>query len=131
VDLWTVLRGWPANGKEDVEDLLCAVLFNTSGLLHEIIKERLTVERIEAEYDIGVAATAMPSSQTCGECVHFGKVDATGESCFTPKKTTVMPPKKQPDCRECAEFTGILFDPCQVNDGKEYPACFVPKEAKV
>jgi hypothetical protein len=38
MDLWTILRGWP--NKEDLEDTACAVLFNTMGLLHEVLKAK-------------------------------------------------------------------------------------------
>lgn len=43
VDLWSMLRGWitKTDEGEDVEELLCAILFNTQGLLHEILKEKL------------------------------------------------------------------------------------------
>ena len=37
--VWTIHRGWPH--KEDLEEALCAVMFNTMGYLHEILKLRL------------------------------------------------------------------------------------------
>ncbi len=41
MDIWTILRGWATKSDEGegIEDLLCADLFNTSGLLHEILKK--------------------------------------------------------------------------------------------
>ena len=43
VAVWTIHRGWPH--KEDLEEALCAVMFNTMGYLHEILKFRLGVAR--------------------------------------------------------------------------------------
>ncbi len=42
MDAWYILRGWGdyTDAGEDIEDLLCAMLFNTMGLLHETIKGR-------------------------------------------------------------------------------------------
>ena len=42
VDAWLIFRGWQeqSDAGEDIEDLLCAILFNTKGLLFEILKEK-------------------------------------------------------------------------------------------
>ena len=42
VDAWSILRGWLkiTDEGEDIEDLLCAIMFNTQGLLHEMLKEK-------------------------------------------------------------------------------------------
>ena len=43
VDLWLMMQGFEAfdnHGPCELEDLCCAVIFNASGLLHEILKER-------------------------------------------------------------------------------------------
>lgn len=39
IAVWTMHRGWPH--KEDMEEALCAVLFNAMGYLHETLKLRL------------------------------------------------------------------------------------------
>jgi hypothetical protein len=46
MDAWYILRGWATktDADEDIEDLLCAMLFNTMGLLHELIQRRKTDE---------------------------------------------------------------------------------------
>ena len=36
VDVWTMDEGWPLN--ENLEDLLCAIIFNAQGYLHELLK---------------------------------------------------------------------------------------------
>jgi hypothetical protein len=43
IDAWIILRGWQelSDVEEDIEDLLCAIKFNTDGLLHEILKEKI------------------------------------------------------------------------------------------
>lgn len=43
IDFWSMHRGWidSTDEGEDMEALLCAILFNAQGLLHEIIKEKL------------------------------------------------------------------------------------------
>jgi len=38
---WNVHRGNPPSG--ELEDTLCALLFNTSGYLHELLKEKTSV----------------------------------------------------------------------------------------
>jgi hypothetical protein len=47
MDTWYILRGWAdyTDAGEDIEELLCAMLFNTMGLLHETIKGRKSVQR--------------------------------------------------------------------------------------
>jgi len=42
IDVWYILRGWGTKSEagEDVESLLCAILFNTMGILHETLKEK-------------------------------------------------------------------------------------------
>ena len=37
--VWTIHRGWPH--KEDLEEALCAVMFNDMGYLHEVLRLRL------------------------------------------------------------------------------------------
>lgn len=39
-DWWAHHRGYPDLTSEDLEDTLCALLFNVSGYLHEVIKAR-------------------------------------------------------------------------------------------
>jgi len=47
IDAWTILRGWMVKTKEgeDIEDLLCAIIFNSQGLLHEILREKINNEK--------------------------------------------------------------------------------------
>lgn len=43
VDLWLLMQGFDAtdnHGPCDLEELLCAIIFNSSGLLHEVLKEK-------------------------------------------------------------------------------------------
>jgi hypothetical protein len=44
MEVWTIHRGWTdvraAFLNQVLEDALCAIIFNTSGYLHEIIKKR-------------------------------------------------------------------------------------------
>lgn len=42
-DLRLILEGFPEQAVEaDIEEVLCAILFNTQGLLHETIKKRIS-----------------------------------------------------------------------------------------
>jgi hypothetical protein len=45
VQVWKVHRGYQIDGSsrdpQDIEEILCAVIFNAQGMLHEIIKKRL------------------------------------------------------------------------------------------
>lgn len=49
MDIWMILRGWAtkSDNGEGIEDLLCADLFNTSGLLHEILKGQMEEKKDE------------------------------------------------------------------------------------
>lgn len=38
LDFWRVHRGWNVEKTEDVEETLCAIIFNASGYLHEYLK---------------------------------------------------------------------------------------------
>jgi hypothetical protein len=43
VDLWSILQGYPAednHGPCDRQELLCAIIFNSMGMLHEFLKEK-------------------------------------------------------------------------------------------
>ena len=42
IDTWLIHRGWQekSDRNEDIEDLLCAELFNAMGQLHEVLKEK-------------------------------------------------------------------------------------------
>jgi hypothetical protein len=40
VDLWLCHRGFPEEAREDIEDALCAIMFNAQGYLFEILKEK-------------------------------------------------------------------------------------------
>lgn len=41
MDAWCLMRGYPERStNKDLSDVLCAVLFNTMGLLHEVLLER-------------------------------------------------------------------------------------------
>jgi len=43
LDLRLILEGYPGRAVEgDVEEVLCAVLFNVQGMLHETVKKRVT-----------------------------------------------------------------------------------------
>lgn len=48
IDFWSMHRGWidTTESGEDMEELLCAILFNTQGLLHEIQKEKTNVTKV-------------------------------------------------------------------------------------
>lgn len=44
-DLRLILEGFPAQAQEpELEEVLCAVMFNVQGMLHETIKDRMTSE---------------------------------------------------------------------------------------
>lgn len=66
IQLWKVHRGYPIhsvgrepwpNGKsrdpQDLEEILCAILFNTQGMLHETIKSRLKENKYDRANSIG------------------------------------------------------------------------------
>lgn len=40
VDVWLHVSGWGYKATESLEDSLCATMFNSMGLLHELLKER-------------------------------------------------------------------------------------------
>ncbi len=42
-DMWLEHRG--LEGRDDLEESICAVLFNTQGYLHELLKERKYLEK--------------------------------------------------------------------------------------
>jgi len=60
MDVWRQHRGLP--GQDTLEDSLCAVLFNTMGMLHEVIKARPE----EAVPDGTEIMSVEPL--TCGDC---------------------------------------------------------------
>ena len=37
LDVWLWIRGFPEKMREEIEDALCAIIFNAGGLLHEIL----------------------------------------------------------------------------------------------
>jgi len=42
-DVWLLCHGYPSednHGPVELEDVLCAVMFNSMGMLHELIKEK-------------------------------------------------------------------------------------------
>ena len=39
-DAWALHRGWPGDATQDIEEALCAVLFNDQGYLHEYLKAK-------------------------------------------------------------------------------------------
>lgn len=40
IDLWLYQEGFPEEMTEDIETALCAIIFNASGMLFEILKEK-------------------------------------------------------------------------------------------
>ena len=62
MDVWRQHRGLP--GQDTLEDSLCAVLFNTMGMLHEVIKARPE----EAVPDGTVVPVSKSELLTCGDC---------------------------------------------------------------
>lgn len=49
LDLWLHHRGYGVLAREPIEDVLCGILFNVQGYLHELIKRRLpTQEKYDA-----------------------------------------------------------------------------------
>lgn len=46
---WSLHRGWPPTSDEDIEEAICAVIFNAQGYLHEHLKEKLALQRIAQE----------------------------------------------------------------------------------
>lgn len=52
MDVWKQFRGY--KGEEDMDDSLCAVLFNASGLLHERlraqVKRQMTLQELKNRY---------------------------------------------------------------------------------
>lgn len=41
MDMWFHHRGYSQNAREDLEEALCGILFNTQGYLFEILKDKL------------------------------------------------------------------------------------------
>ncbi len=78
VDVWMQLRGWP--GQDTLEDSICGDLFNTMGMLHEIVKNRLAEDESMRNAKSGECvpitdpARLLPAEaeslkpRTCGEC---------------------------------------------------------------
>jgi len=46
LDVWLWIRGFPEKMREEIEDALCAIIFNAGGLLHEILIGR-DAEKLE------------------------------------------------------------------------------------
>lgn len=40
MDMWSLHRGWKRIAREEMEEALCAILFNVMGYLHELLKKR-------------------------------------------------------------------------------------------
>ena len=40
LDAWALHRGWPGEATQDIEEALCAVIFNSMGYLHERLKTK-------------------------------------------------------------------------------------------
>jgi hypothetical protein len=92
VDVWKQLHGLP--GADTLEDSLCADLFNTQGLLHEVVKARLATEQQQAENELP-SSPPLPGSR-CADCARWaGSIynsclpgnSNTYPECFTPKET--------------------------------------------
>ena len=50
VDVWLITRGWATKATtQELEDALCAVLFNAQGLLHEVLLGRDVSENTPAK----------------------------------------------------------------------------------
>jgi hypothetical protein len=52
IDLWKAHRGYPvmpkrSNDPQDIEELLCAIIFNASGYLHETVKKRMVDAKVK------------------------------------------------------------------------------------
>jgi len=85
-DAWRMFVGClPGAAPRDLEDLLCAVIFNASGMLFEELvqadpgsQREHPADPIEAEYDKGIEAMVGPppaEPKTCGECAKQHKCD--------------------------------------------------------
>jgi hypothetical protein len=49
MDLWLIHRGFPEEAREGIEDVLCAIMFNTMGYLREVLKTKK--KQKEEEYE--------------------------------------------------------------------------------
>ena len=59
MDWWLHHRGCPEQANESLEDSLCALLFNTMGYLHEVLKEK---EQLKVESRVFNWVSAQPTS---------------------------------------------------------------------
>ena len=41
IDLWLHWDGFPEEAREDIEEALCGIIFNSSGFMHEHMKDKL------------------------------------------------------------------------------------------
>lgn len=72
LDVWRIHRGYETiNGNEEVniEDALCAVIFNASGYLHEYLKMFDNPEETEVEPEVEPEEKP-PVHAVCIDCIH-------------------------------------------------------------
>lgn len=58
LDLWSLHRGYPGPSSSDLEETLCAVLFNTMGYLHVVLEKQQVKTHTPAEWDAAEAKVA-------------------------------------------------------------------------
>lgn len=76
IAVWQLAQGFPAEdnkGPVTLEDTLCAIIFNASGWLHEIIKEERKDTCGKKKAKTASALVICSNIETCGvnRCLHF------------------------------------------------------------
>jgi len=64
VDWWKAHRGLPVS--DTLEDILCALLFNVSGYLHEVLKKRQPSEELKNAFNFC-------TDKDCQFCIDHGR----------------------------------------------------------
>jgi len=158
-DVWCILRDHPElTGQADdqtpddidLEESLCATLFNVQGLLHEVVKARMERKR--------EVSMRVPKPLTCGDCGGSGMTlggrpfdpfwQLPGKQANSPASCTTCggagmisgrqrPARapKPPTCGDCAKYHGEIVSTCnppghaRIKPEEEAdPSCFVPRK---
>ncbi len=78
MDVWKQMRGY--EGQDTLEDSLCADLFNTMGILHELIKARLAAS--DKSHFTGSREEAEAAACTCENGGDWHPVNGIVSICF-------------------------------------------------
>jgi hypothetical protein len=127
VDLW-LSRDHTELDAEEIEDLVCAVLFNAQGMLFEMLESRDAKGDDDDDYDEDTKVPYAPKPRrVCGDCAKAPCIDGLFDSNEDATDRTCFKEKKPRTCSNCAtqSCTGPQEHP---NLDATNAACFKEKQ---